>query len=99
MWTKCREVQVYVKDATLANFALNVTTNDTFQISYDMSLNYTITNPNANIGAYFGRIQSLAIQGETQFAQVAFKAILPRPQNDNHVARRLSRESNHVVWA
>ncbi|PON42434.1 Protein YLS [Parasponia andersonii] len=86
MWLTGAQVEVYVNDASLTNFALTATTNDTFLISYDMSLNFTMTNPNAFADVYFDVIEASAlVHGVYPLAKVSLSPFYLRRKTTTNV--------------
>ncbi|PON83109.1 Protein YLS [Trema orientale] len=86
MWLNGAQVEVYVNDASLINFALTTTTNDTFLISYDMSLNFTMANPNAFADVYFDVIEASAfVHGVYPLAKVALSPFYLRRKTTTNV--------------
>lgn len=71
LWLNHPKVQVYANNSFLTNLTLNTTANDTFLISYDMSLNFTVTNPSTYTDVYFDDVETSAfLHGEYLFAKV-----------------------------
>ncbi|XP_060968317.1 NDR1/HIN1-like protein 10 [Cannabis sativa] len=71
LWLNTPKLEVYINDAFLTNLSLKNNTNDTFFISYDMSLNIAVTNPNAFVDIYCDDIEATAfVQGQYQLTKV-----------------------------
>ncbi|PON83111.1 Late embryogenesis abundant protein [Trema orientale] len=91
------EIQVSVTDASLASFDLNSTstTNDTFLISYDMSFDVTLTNPNTRIAVYYDVVQAYAYYAAKPFAAVTLAPFYQRRKTTKTL--RLVFEGNETL--
>ncbi|PON42438.1 Late embryogenesis abundant protein [Parasponia andersonii] len=89
------EIQVLVTDASLASFDLNSTTNDTLLISYDMSFDVTLTNPNTRIAVYYDVVQAYAYYASQPFAAVTLAPFYQRRKTTKTL--RLVFEGNETL--
>ena len=78
-----REVEVTVTDGYLTNFDLKTTTNDTFLISYNMSFNIMLTNPNTKISVYYDVVKAYAYYAAKPFAAVTLPAFFQGHKTTN----------------
>ncbi|KAJ4751446.1 hypothetical protein LUZ62_085851 [Rhynchospora pubera] len=63
------QIRVYMNSATLSNFSLSDPTSTSPSLSYNLSLNISLRNPNRKIGIYYDRLSATAFYNGSQLGQ------------------------------